>query len=224
MNNTPPDTGAFFARDRDWHPQAYVPIYKTSVVRSPQKALLSFDSTRTEITGPAFGHNMLGQLDNDLILNYAKPGEMAEVSPTSIALADAIARRIVSDGGAALFIDYGPAASGVGDSFQALLRHRFHDPLANPGEADLTAHVDFAALALAAQQAGAATFGPITQGDFLRSLGLELRADMLAAKADASTAEILRRQCRRLIAPDEMGRLFKALALAQPDIKELAGL
>ena len=154
----------------------------------------------------------------------AQPGEIAEVSPASIALADAIARRIVTDGGAALFIDYGPAASGVGDSFQALLRHKFHDPLSNPGEADLTAHVDFAALALAAQQAGAATFGPITQGDFLRSLGLELRADMLAAKADAATAEILRRQCRRLIAPDEMGRLFKALALAQPDIRELAGL
>ena len=77
MKNQPPETGAFFARDREWHPQAYTPIYKTSVVRSPQKALLSFDSTKTEITGPAFGHNMLGQLDNDLILNYAKPGEMA---------------------------------------------------------------------------------------------------------------------------------------------------
>ena len=154
----------------------------------------------------------------------AQPNEIVEVSPASIALTDAIARRVASAGGAALFIDYGPATSGTGDSFQALRRHKFHDPLMNPGEADLTAHVDFAALALAAQQAGAATFGPITQGDFLRSLGLELRADMLAAKADAATAEILRRQCRRLIAPDEMGRLFKALALAQPDIKELAGL
>ena len=77
MKNTPPETGAFFARDREWHPQAYTPFYKTSVARSPQRALLSFDSTKTEITGPAFGHNMLGQLDNDLILNFAKPGEMA---------------------------------------------------------------------------------------------------------------------------------------------------
>jgi protocatechuate 3,4-dioxygenase beta subunit len=77
VKNTPPETGAFFARDREWHPAAYVPIYKTSVARSPQRALLSFDSTKTEITGPAFGHNMLGQLDNDLILNYARPGEMA---------------------------------------------------------------------------------------------------------------------------------------------------
>lgn len=77
MKNTPPETGAFFARDRDWHPQAYTPFYKTSVVRSPQRALLSFDSTKTEITGPAFGQNTLGSLDNDLILNFAKPGEMA---------------------------------------------------------------------------------------------------------------------------------------------------
>ena len=77
MKNTPPETGAFFARDRDWHPQAYTPYYKTSVARSPQRALLSFDSTKTEIAGPAFGQNMLGQLDNDLILNFAKPGEMA---------------------------------------------------------------------------------------------------------------------------------------------------
>ena len=77
MKNQPPETGAFFARDREWHPQAYTPFYKTSVARSPQRALLSFDSSKTEITGPAFGQNMLGKLDNDLILNYAKPGEMA---------------------------------------------------------------------------------------------------------------------------------------------------
>lgn len=154
----------------------------------------------------------------------ARPGEIAEVSPASIALADAIARRVAARGGAALFIDYGPAESGLGDSFQALRRHRFHDPLATPGEADLTAHVDFAALATVARQAGTRTFGPVTQGDFLRSLGLELRTDMLVAKADAATAEILRRQCRRLIAPDEMGRLFKVLAVAGPEIRELAGL
>lgn len=154
----------------------------------------------------------------------AKPGEIAEVSPAAVALCDALARRLAADGGAALFIDYGPAASAPGDSFQALRRHQFHDPLQDPGDADLTAHVDFEALADAARQAGARTFGPVTQGDFLRSLGLELRTDMLVAKSDPATAEILRRQCRRLIAPDEMGRLFKALALAAPDVKELAGL
>lgn len=69
--------GAFFHRDRSWHPPALAPAYKTSVVRSPQKALISMNTTLSEQTGPVFGHNMLGALDNDLILNYAAEGEMA---------------------------------------------------------------------------------------------------------------------------------------------------
>ncbi|KAJ32014.1 protocatechuate 3,4-dioxygenase subunit beta [Sulfitobacter pontiacus] len=69
--------GAFFHRDRNWHPPALAPAYKTSVVRSPQKALISMNTTLSEQTGPVFGHNMLGALDNDLILNYAAQGEMA---------------------------------------------------------------------------------------------------------------------------------------------------
>ena len=77
LSNRRPETGAFFQRDREWHPDAYPPWYKTSVLRSPQKALLSLDNTISEITGPVFGHNILGQLDNDLIHNYAKAGESA---------------------------------------------------------------------------------------------------------------------------------------------------
>lgn len=69
--------GAFFHRDRNWHPPALAPAYKTSVVRSPQKALIPMNTTLSEQTGPVFGHNMLGALDNDLILNYAADGEMA---------------------------------------------------------------------------------------------------------------------------------------------------
>ena len=75
--NRPPETGSFFQRDRSWHPPAFTPQYKTSVVRSPQKALLSLDNTLSEITGPVFGHNILGELDDDLILNFAKNGESA---------------------------------------------------------------------------------------------------------------------------------------------------
>ncbi|MBB5574449.1 protocatechuate 3,4-dioxygenase subunit beta [Rhizobium paranaense] len=75
--NSKPETGAFFARDRAWHPPAFAPGYKTSVLRSPQRALLSLDGTISEITGPVFGHSMLGELDNDLIHNFAKPGESA---------------------------------------------------------------------------------------------------------------------------------------------------
>lgn len=75
--NKTPETGSFFQRDRSWHPPAFAPGYKTSVLRSPQKALLSLDNTISEITGPVFGHSILGDLDNDLIHNFARPGESA---------------------------------------------------------------------------------------------------------------------------------------------------
>ena len=77
MSNQRPETGSFFQRDRSWHPPALTPRYKTSVLRSPQRALISLDNTISEITGPTFGHNIIGELDNDLILNFAKPGESA---------------------------------------------------------------------------------------------------------------------------------------------------
>ena len=77
FSNRKPETGAFFSRDRLWHPPGLTPGYKTSVLRSPQKALLSLDGTVSEITGPVFGHSLLGELDNDLIHNFAKSGESA---------------------------------------------------------------------------------------------------------------------------------------------------
>lgn len=156
----------------------------------------------------------------------ATPGTIAEVSPASIALIDAIARRVAQHNGAALIIDYGPAESGLGDSFQALKRHRFHAPLEELGAADLTAHVDFGALKAAAGEAGAKVFGPITQGDFLRALGIELRADMLAKRSDLATIETLRRQVHRLIAPEQMGRLFKVIGISGPklDVEKFGGL
>ncbi len=77
MSNNKPAPGAFIARDRNWHPKALTPDYKTSVLRSPQKALISFGNTISEITGPKFGQNMLGELDNDMIHNFAKSGESA---------------------------------------------------------------------------------------------------------------------------------------------------
>ena len=76
-SNRMPEAGAFFQRDRHWHPPAFTPGYKSSVLRSPQKALLSFDNTLSELTGPVFGHAMLGELDNDLIHNFARPDESA---------------------------------------------------------------------------------------------------------------------------------------------------
>ncbi|MES0199704.1 protocatechuate 3,4-dioxygenase subunit beta [Mesorhizobium sp. M0011] len=76
-SNRRSETGAFFQRDRTWHPPVLTPNYKTSVLRSPQKAPLSFDNTLSEIAGPVFGHAMLGELDADLIHNFARPGESA---------------------------------------------------------------------------------------------------------------------------------------------------
>lgn len=77
MKNTTPETGSFFQRDREWHPRAYFPDYKSSVLRAPQRALISFPNTLSEITGPVFGHNILGKQDADLLHNFAKPGESA---------------------------------------------------------------------------------------------------------------------------------------------------
>ncbi len=77
MSNQPKTNSGYMVRDRAWHPRAYAPAYKTSVTRAPSKALLSFPSSLGENTGPVFGHDIIGPLDNDLILNYAKPGEMA---------------------------------------------------------------------------------------------------------------------------------------------------
>ncbi len=113
---------------------------------------------------------------------------------------------------AALFLDYGHAG-GFGDTLQAVAGHRTGlDPLAEPGSRDLTAHVDFAALATAAREAGAAAFGPVPQGLFLQRLGLATRAAMLAQARPALAREILS-GAERLMAPERMGRLFKALAV-----------
>jgi protocatechuate 3,4-dioxygenase, beta subunit len=75
--NRPVPGGSYYQRDRVWHPPAYTPGYKTSVVRAPSRALISLDNTLSEMTGPVFGHQIIGELDNDLILNYARPGEQA---------------------------------------------------------------------------------------------------------------------------------------------------
>ncbi len=154
----------------------------------------------------------------------ATPGRIAEVSPVGQRLAAALARRLARHPGAALIIDYGPMESGLGDSLQALKSHRHHDPLLEPGAADLTAHVDFAALAEAARAAGAAVFGPTTQGAFLQSLGIALRADALKANQDAATRAEIDAALQRLIGDQGMGSLFKVMAIASPDSPHPAGL
>ena len=152
-----------------------------------------------------------------------RPGDVMEVGEARLALAAELGSRLARDGGAALIVDYGHARSGFGDTLQAVRRHAFADPLAEPGEADLTAHVDFAALARAARRAGAAVHGPVPQGDFLRALGIEARAARLRA-ADPSAAGAVDLALDRLAGPDGMGTLFKAMAIAHPSVPALPGL
>lgn len=153
----------------------------------------------------------------------APDGALAEICPVGRELARAIARRLAHQGGAALIVDYGYGKSAAGDSLQALKGHRHHPVLAEPGTADLTAHVDFQALAEAA--AGlAVSHGPVPQGRFLASLGLEERTRMLMRNATTEQAAELARGARRLIDPAEMGTLFKAMALAHPLLPVPPGL
>jgi NADH dehydrogenase [ubiquinone] 1 alpha subcomplex assembly factor 7 len=148
---------------------------------------------------------------------------VAEVCPAGLSLASEIAARVAAQGGVALAIDYG-RCSAIGDSLQALRDHRRHDPLADPGEADLTALVDFTALARAAGEAGAAVHGPLSQGDFLRALGIETRAATLSRGADPHQAADIATALARLTSPDGMGELFQVLAIADPALPAPAGL
>ena len=134
-----------------------------------------------------------------------------------------LARRIAGHGGAALVIDYGHAATGFGDTLQAVRGHRYADPLADPGESDLTTQVDFAALARTVWREGARAYGPITQGDFLRRLGIEQRAARLKANATPQQAADIDSALARLTAADQMGDLFKVLAIADPKLGALPG-
>ena len=146
---------------------------------------------------------------------HAPEGAVQETGEAARAIAGAIAARLVAQGGALLALDYGPAESGFGDSLQAMRAHAPADPLAPPGSVDMTAHVDFAALAAAGRASGAAAHGPLSQGRFLLRIGLAARAGMLARAAPAQAAEQLS-AAQRLLAPEAMGRLFKALCLCHP--------
>jgi len=145
----------------------------------------------------------------------APEGAVQEVSEAARALTAELARRLAAQGGAALLLDYGAEKGGFGDTLQAMRAHAPADPLAPPGSVDLTAHVDFAAIAAAGNAAGAAVHGPLPQGVFLQRLGLMSRAAMLARAAPRQAGLILS-GAERLVAPEGMGRLFKALCLCHP--------
>jgi NADH dehydrogenase [ubiquinone] 1 alpha subcomplex assembly factor 7 len=157
----------------------------------------------------------------------APDGGFYETSPAGLALAEEIARvvaRIVAiRGGAALMIDYGyDAVTGFGETLQAVGGHRFVDVLDDPGEDDLSAHVDFAALAQAGKRGGANVVGPVTQGAFLATIGITERAEQLI-KSHPGEADALIQATERLIGAQQMGTLFKAIAFVPPVLSEVAG-
>jgi SAM-dependent MidA family methyltransferase len=176
-------------------------------------------------TGTGWAETMVGLRDGRLALGRSAPaplalldhrladtvdGDIVELCPAAPLIVAELSRRIARHGGAALIVDYGGWHSR-GDTFQALKAHRFADPLADPGEADLTAHVDFAALAAAAAPARASRM--IEQGALLSRLGIAARSARLARDLTGAALEAHLAATRRLTDPGEMGSLFKALAL-----------
>ncbi|WP_374407736.1 class I SAM-dependent methyltransferase [Pelagerythrobacter sp.] len=145
----------------------------------------------------------------------APQGTLLETSPGAAAVAYEIAGRLADQGGAALVIDYGSAELRPGSTLQAVRAHEKVDPFAAPGEADLTAHVDFATLAKIAQARGVRHLGTVGQGRWLQALGIDARAEALAKRAPHYAQEIEAAR-HRLVADDQMGTLFKVAALAAP--------
>jgi NADH dehydrogenase [ubiquinone] 1 alpha subcomplex assembly factor 7 len=152
----------------------------------------------------------------------AADGAILEVSEAGDAVMASVAARLVSEGGAAVFLDYG-ASGGGGDTLQAIRNARPADPLSCPGKADLTAHVDFGSLARTASCCGAAVHGPIPQGIFLARLGLHQRSFRLAQGQQPGRASAILDSAQRLAEPVHMGRLFKAMALTHPALPVPAG-
>ncbi len=144
-----------------------------------------------------------------------RQGTIIETSPAAAAVVDEIAGRLAAQGGCALLIDYGHTDSRAGSTMQAVRAHRKVDPFSAPGEADLTAHVDFAMLAKVAQARGITWMGTPTQGAWLKALGIDTRADALATRAPHLRGELYAAR-DRLAADDQMGHLFKVMGLAAP--------
>ncbi len=149
-------------------------------------------------------------------LAFDRDGEIVETSPARDSAVRALTEGLVAAGGVALVIDYGFIRSGPGDTLQAVKGHRFAAVLDRPGEQDLTSHVDFQRVADVARDAGAAVAGPAEQGPWLERLGIMARARTLANAAPDRAAEIEAARAR-LCRPDQMGSLFKVLAIRHPD-------
>lgn len=187
-------------------------------------------------TGSEWIERVVAQKDDELIFTtgtgaidpntlplsaaVADEGAIFEYAPAREALAQEIASHITSTSGAALFIDYGHQKSELGDTLQAVRAHKQESVFANPGDADLTSHVDFEALNIAAKAGGAATFPVITQAAFLLGLGLIERAGILGTNKDEKTQREISAAVNRLAGngAGQMGDLFKVMCLTSKDL------
>ncbi len=172
--------------------------------------------------GLAFG---LAAVATPALSVEAPPGTVIEVAEAALGMTDHLARRIAAQGGAWLALDYGSLTGGFGDTLQAVKRHAFVDPLAEPGEADLTVHVDFAGIGRRGAAAGVHISGPVEQGAFLEALGLRRRAAALSARATPAQAGAIAAAVERLAGRSarSMGGLFKAIGLSHPGLGSLPG-
>ncbi len=171
-------------------------------------------------------HGVVGDRRFDQIapqtLRDAPEGSILETCPAAITVMRQLAARLHHQGGVALIADYGYRGPATGETLQAVRGHAYADPFADPGEQDLTAHVDFGTLAQEAVAEDLEIYGPVEQGPFLEALGIGPRAASLAAAAP-DRAEDIDIAKRRLTGPDAMGHLFKMLAVAAPGAPEPAG-
>jgi NADH dehydrogenase [ubiquinone] 1 alpha subcomplex assembly factor 7 len=222
----------------------FAPVFHDSAATLPDQPLFLianefFDALpvrQFQRRGAGWAERMVGLSEGGLVMGLAPPAplraldhrledtaqdQIVETCAPARPVIEAVAQRIAAQGGAALIVDYGDWRSR-GDTVQALRQHAYDDPLAHPGEADLTAHVDFEALALAAAPLHAAPLTP--QGVFLERLGMGARADALAHRLSGLRLQTHLAAYRRLTHPQEMGQLFKVLGLAPASAPDLPGL
>lgn len=155
-------------------------------------------------------------------LAFDRSGEIIETSPARDQAVTAVAAHLLREGGAALFIDYGHERSSAGDTLQAVRGHGFVPLLFDPGEQDLTSHVDFESVGRVARDLGAPVTRVLSQGEWLKSLGIGARAQALA-KVNPARAEEIEAACGRLVSADQMGQLFKVIAVHSPQWPVPAG-
>jgi NADH dehydrogenase [ubiquinone] 1 alpha subcomplex assembly factor 7 len=209
--NTLPDTGPLFVVANEF--------FDALPIRQVQRNANGWHEIMVDYQGDRFVQIATGPSLDMLIpesLKDSPPGSVIETSPATESVVRALAGRIATQGGAALIVDYGYEGLATGDTLQAVSRHGPADIFSEPGERDLTAHVNFSVLARIGREIGLTVHGPIGQGDWLKSLGIGARTAALVKAAPHRQEELVAAR-NRLTKSEEMGDLFKAMALVAPD-------